>query len=195
MGLKIGITGGIGAGKSIICNIFKVLGIPVYNADQEAKDIMIKSEKVRTALTETFGKETYFEDGSLNRAFLSSKVFGDEAQLKLLNGIVHPAVIRAGEEWAQKQTAAYSLKEAALLFETGSYRQLDYTILVTAPEDIRIARVVARDHTEAEKVRDRISKQMSDKEKSELADFIVINDGIQPLLPQVLHLHQQFLTF
>ncbi|MGJ1392402.1 dephospho-CoA kinase [Sphingobacterium spiritivorum] len=195
MGLNIGITGGIGAGKSIICNIFKVLGIPVYNADQEAKDIMIKSEKVRTALTETFGKETYFEDGSLNRAFLSSKVFGDEAQLKLLNGIVHPAVIRAGEEWAQKQTAAYSLKEAALLFETGSYRQLDYTILVTAPEDIRIARVVARDHTEAEKVRDRISKQMSDKEKSELADFIVINDGIQPLLPQVLHLHQQFLTF
>ncbi|MGJ1269692.1 dephospho-CoA kinase [Sphingobacterium spiritivorum] len=195
MGLNIGITGGIGAGKSIICNIFKVLGIPVYNADQEAKDIMIKSEKVRTALTETFGKETYFEDGSLNRAFLSSKVFGDEAQLKLLNGIVHPAVIRAGEEWAQKQTAAYSLKEAALLFETGSYRQLDYTILVTAPEEVRIARVVARDHTEAEKVRDRISKQMSDKEKSELADFIVINDGIQPLLPQVLHLHQQFLTF
>ncbi|QQT24821.1 dephospho-CoA kinase [Sphingobacterium spiritivorum] len=195
MGLKIGITGGIGAGKSIICNIFKVLGVPVYNADQEAKDIMIKSEEVKAALKETFGNETYFEDGSLNRAFLSSTVFGDEAQLKLLNGIVHPAVIRAGEEWSEKQTAAYSLKEAALLFETGSYRQLDYTILVTAPEDIRIARVVARDHTDEAKVRDRISKQMSDKEKSELTDFIVINDGIQPLLPQVLHLHQQFLTF
>ncbi|MGJ1263544.1 dephospho-CoA kinase [Sphingobacterium spiritivorum] len=195
MGLKIGITGGIGAGKSIICNIFKVLGVPVYNADQEAKDIMIKSEEVKAALKETFGNETYFEDGSLNRAFLSSKVFGDEAQLKLLNGIVHPAVIHAGEEWSEKQTAVYSLKEAALLFETGSYRQLDYTILVTAPEDIRIARVVARDHTDEAKVRDRISKQMSDKEKSELADFIVINDGIQPLLPQVLHLHQQFLTF
>ncbi|WP_270090033.1 dephospho-CoA kinase [Sphingobacterium sp. SYP-B4668] len=194
MGLKIGITGGIGAGKSIICNIFKVLGVPVYNADQEAKNIMQKSKEVRSSLVTEFGEAVYTDKGELDRKFLAAQVFGSEERLKVLNGIVHPAVIKDAENWAEQQQFAYSLKEAALLFESGSYTKLDYTILVTAPEDVRIARVVDRDRITAEQVKERISKQMMDEEKIVLADFVIINDGVQALLPQVLALHTYFLT-
>ncbi len=194
MGLKIGITGGIGAGKSIICNIFKVLGVPVYNADQEAKNIMHKSKEVRSSLVTEFGEAVYTDKGELDRKFLAAQVFGSEERLKILNGIVHPAVIKDAEDWAEQQQFAYSLKEAALLFESGSYTKLDYTILVTAPEDVRIARVVGRDYITAEQVKERISKQMTDEEKVVLADFVIINDGVQALLPQVLALHTYFLT-
>jgi len=194
MGLKIGITGGIGAGKSIICNIFKVLGVPVYNADQEAKDIMHKNAYVRESLKNAFGSEVYRESGELDRKFLSAQVFSNEERLRVLNEIVHPAVIRDAEEWAEEQQFAYSLKEAALLFESGSYAKLDFTILVTAPEHIRISRVVERDQVTPQQVKERISKQMEDEQKIALADFVILNDGKEALLPQVLKLHNYFLT-
>lgn len=194
MGLKIGITGGIGVGKSVVARIFKILGVPTYDADKEAKAIMYTNDQVRAALVDTFGKEVYHADGSLDRAWLSARVFSNETELKKLNAIVHPAVIQAGEDWADAQTTAYSLKEAALLFESGSYKALDYCILVSSPEDVRIQRVMARDGVTEAAVRQRMSKQMPEAEKEALADFIIYNDDEHSLIEQVMQLHQQFLS-
>lgn len=191
MGIKVGIAGGIGSGKTIICHVFKVLGIPVYNADLGAKLIMNKSDQVRLAVMQEFGDEAY-SNGVLNRAFLAAQVFNDAAKLAQLNRIVHPAVIQAAEDWADAQTAPYSLKEASILFESGSYKKVDYSILVTAPIEIRIARVMERDQVTREQVLARMNNQMSDEEKTKLADFVIINDGITPIIPQVMALHHQF---
>ncbi|MEJ5145752.1 dephospho-CoA kinase [Sphingobacterium sp. MYb388] len=191
MGIKVGIAGGIGSGKTIICHVFKVLGIPVYNADLEAKLIMNKSDQVRLAVMQEFGDEAY-SNGVLNRAFLAAQVFNDAAKLAQLNRIVHPAVIQAAEDWADAQTAPYSLKEASILFESGSYKKVDYSILVTAPIEIRIARVMERDQVTREQVLARMNNQMSDEEKTKLADFVIINDRITPIIPQVMALHHQF---
>lgn len=192
MGLKIGITGGIGSGKTFICRLFEALGIPVYNADEEAKKLMNTDVRIKEKLIAQFGAATY-KDGLLDRAFLASMVFSDKDKLELLNSIVHPIVIQEAKDWAERQTTRYSVKEAALLFESGSYKELDYTILVTAPMDIRIQRVIKRDGATEQQVRERINKQMSDEEKLQLADFVIVNDGITPLLPQVWKLHQKFL--
>ncbi|MFZ4260638.1 dephospho-CoA kinase [Sphingobacterium sp. HJSM2_6] len=192
MGLKIGITGGIGTGKSLIARVFKLLGVPTYDADLEAKLIMTKSDEVRAQLIEVFGSEVYLEDGTLNRSWLADRVFSDSSQLTKLNAIVHPAVIQDAEDWAQKQTSLYSLKEAALLFESGSYRSLDYTILVVAPEDLRIKRVMARDHITEQAVRARMAKQMPEEDKATLADFILYNDSKHSIIEQVMELHHQF---
>ena len=194
MGLKIGITGGIGVGKSVVTRIFKVLGIPTYDADKEAKDIMVKNDAVRNSLISTFGSETYFEDGSLNREWLSSRVFSNSEELKKLNAIVHPAVIRDGEDWAAAQTSLYSVKEAALLFESGSYKSLDFNILVSSPLEVRIERVMERDRVDREEVLRRIGKQMPEKEKEELCDFIIYNDDEHSLIEQVMDLHQRFIS-
>ena len=194
MNLKVGITGGIGSGKSYVAKVFKALGVPFYDADKVARSIMEDNEGLRADLRAAFGDAVYLADGHLDRPYLSSIVFGDQAKLDLLNSIVHPVVIKHGDDWAKAQPGPYSLKEAALLFESGSYKKLDYTILVVAPEDLRIQRVMQRDQATEEQVRARIQKQTTDQEKMELADFIIINDEKQPLLPQVLKLHQQFLN-
>jgi len=192
MGLKIGITGGIGSGKTFLTKLFKALGVPVYNADEEAKRLMNSDARIKKQLIELFGAATY-KDGKLDRTFLAAIVFSDKEKLELLNSIVHPIVIQEAKDWAERQTSRYSLKEAALLFESGSYKELDYTILVTAPMDVRIQRVIKRDGVTEQQVRERISKQLSDEEKLLLADFVIVNDGITPLLPQVWTLHQKFL--
>lgn len=194
MALKIGVTGGIGSGKSMVCRIFKILQIPVFDADTVAKTIMTDDVALKNELVATFGEDTYHPDGTLNRPYLSKTVFGDEEKLKKLNALVHPAVIRTGEEWAERQQNPYSIKEAALLFESGSYKKLDYTILVTAPEKLRIERVVKRDGVGEESIRERISKQLSDEEKTSLADFVIVNDGSQSLIQQVFQLHQHFMS-
>ncbi len=190
--MKIGITGGIGSGKTFICQLFKALAVPVYNADDEAKKLMNTDLRIRESLIAAFGEATY-KDGMLDRAFLAQQIFSDKEKLELVNGIVHPIVIQAAKDWAEQQKARYSLKEAALLFESGSYKDLDYTILVTAPLSVRIQRVMERDGVTEEQVMERISKQLTDEEKIKMADFIIINDGITPLLPQVWTLHQKFL--
>ena len=192
MGLKIGITGGIGSGKTFLAKLFEALGVPVYNADEEAKRLMNSDTRIKKQLIELFGEATY-KDGKLDRTFLAAIVFSDKEKLELLNGIVHPIVIQEAKDWAERQTSRYSLKEAALLFESGSYKELDYTILVKAPMDVRIQRVIKRDGVTEQQVRERISKQLSDEEKLLLADFVIVNDGITPLLPQVWTLHQKFL--
>ncbi|HMR19706.1 MAG TPA: dephospho-CoA kinase [Sphingobacterium sp.] len=194
MSIKVGITGGIGTGKSFVSKVFKTLGVPFYDADLEAKQIMVKDEHVRGALIAAFGPETYLPDGALNRQYLSGQVFNDTKKLALLNSIVHPAVIQAGIDWSNRQTAPYSLKEAALLYESGSYKNLDYTILVTAPEELRIQRVMQRDGISRDAVLQRMHKQMPEDEKLQYADFIVHNDGVLPLLPQILAIHHTLLN-
>lgn len=193
MGLKIGLTGGIGSGKSYVAKVFKALGVPFYDADKEAKELMNTNSAIKNALILEFGKQVYDIEGHLDRTYLASQVFRDKERLDKLNAIVHPIVIQHGEDWALSQNFPYSLKEAALLFESGSYKKLDYTILVTAPTDMRIARVMQRDTITREEVLDRINKQLPDEEKQKLADFIIVNDGLTPLLPQILPLHKQFL--
>lgn len=193
MGLKVGITGGIGSGKSYVARVFKALGVPFYDADKEAKLIMNNSPIIADKLIDAFGHQVYTAEGQLDREFLGEMVFKDIAKLKRLNEIVHPVVIQHGEDWAEKQTFAYSLKEAALLFESGSYKQLDYTVLVLAPLELRLQRVMLRDGIGRGQVEDRISKQMSDDDKHLLADFVLINDEKTPLLPQILALHEKFM--
>lgn len=193
MSIKVGITGGIGTGKSFVSKVFKTLGVPFYDADLEAKLIMTKNEDVRQALIRSFGSETYLEDGRVNREYLSAVVFNDPEKLTLLNSIVHPAVIQASVDWSNKQTAPYILKEAALLYESGSYKNLDYTILVTAPEELRIQRVMQRDGVEREDVLRRMARQMPEEEKLQYADFLIHNDEVLPLLPQVLAIHNNLI--
>lgn len=191
--LKVGITGGIGSGKSFVSKLFKTLGVPFYDADKEAKAIMNSSDTVRKGLIAAFGESVYFADGTLNRKWLAEQVFNNNDQLAILNGIVHPVVIQHAVDWANAQSGCYSLKEAALLFESGSYKTLDYTILVIAPQDVRIERVMARDNVSREEVINRINKQMSDEAKMEMAHFILVNDGIEPLLPQIYNIHKQLI--
>lgn len=193
--LKIGITGGIGSGKTTVCKQFASLGIPVYYADDRAKWLMNNDPKLKAALIEQFGAETYQQD-QLNRAYLANIVFKDQKKLELLNGIVHPAVYEDGRQWQLDQEAngaIYSLKEAALLFETGSYLDLDKIIVVTAPLELRIARVMKRDSTTKEAVLDRINKQLPDEEKIAKADFVVHNIELENLANQVDKIHQAVL--
>ncbi|PVH24615.1 dephospho-CoA kinase [Sphingobacterium corticibacter] len=195
MGLRVGITGGIGAGKSIVCRLFQVLSIPVYDADREAKSIMVEDDAVVASLKKAFGEKVYQASGELDRAYLAEMVFNDKDKLDELNSIVHPAVIRAGETWADAQEGAYSLKEAALLFESGSYKKLDFTIMVTANEATRIQRVMERDQVTEQQVRARMEKQWPDSQKIALADAIIVNDGTESLISQVMTLHERLLNY
>jgi dephospho-CoA kinase len=188
-GLKVGITGGIGSGKSIVSRVFQGFGIPLFNADVVAKTIMQTDVELKNAIIEAFGASIYNEEGILQRSILADRVFSDPKELTKLNELVHPAAIRAGETWASAQTSIYSLKEAAILFESGSYKSLDAIILVTAPVDLRIDRVMQRDGVSATQVRERMQRQWEDSQKIPLSDFIIQNDELHPVLPQVLEIH------
>lgn len=191
--LKIGLTGGIGSGKSTVAKVFEVLGVPVFYADVAAKEMMNSNAVLRQQLMAAFGDETY-ANNKLNNAYLASIVFNDEAQLERLNSIVHPATIAEAERWFAEENTPYVIKEAALLFESGSASGLDYIIGVSAPQQVRIQRVMKRDKITKEQVLQRINKQMDEAEKMKLCDFVLINDEQQMLLPQVIQLHQQLLT-
>ncbi len=190
--LRIGLTGGIGSGKSTVANVFEVLGIPVFYADAAAKKMMNTDLLLRQQLTEAFGEQTYTND-VLNREYLSSVVFADARQLARLNAIVHPATIAEAERWFAKQTTPYVVKEAALLFETGSSAGLDYIIGVSAPQHIRIQRTMKRDDVAREQVLQRMNKQIDENIKMKLCDFVLINDEQQMLLPQITELHNKLL--
>lgn len=193
--LKIGITGGIGTGKSTIARIFEILGIPVFYADPAAKAVMNEDEELRQRIIDAFGKQAYSEGRTLNRKFIAEIVFNDDKKLQKLSSLVHPAVFKAFDIWAEAQQGApYLMKEAALLFESGSYKKFDYTILVKSPEALRIQRVMQRDNVSEEQVKLRIQRQLTDEEKEGLADFILVNDEQQLLIPQVLELHRLFLA-
>lgn len=192
--LKIGITGGIGSGKTTVCKVFETLHIPVFYADQVAKDLMTGDKLLIEGVKQVFGDESY-QDGKLNNKHIANIVFAQEKELEKLNALVHPAVFRAFEAWATSANGniPYALKEAALLFESGSYKMCDLNILVTAPVDLKIARVMARDQVTREQVLARMNKQWNDEKKAKMADFIIVNDEKSSLLEQVFSLHQEFL--
>lgn len=189
--LKVGITGGIGSGKTTVCKIFESLGIPVYYADDRAKWLMVNHPPLVKGLTNLFGEEAYLEDGSLNRQGIAQIVFSDKEKLASLNALVHPIVYMDGEQWHKEQVEApYTLKEAALHFESGGYRIMDVMITVFAPEEMRLERVVKRDDSDPIEVQKRMSKQMPDSEKMEQSDYVIYNDGSQLLIPQILEIHE-----
>lgn len=192
--LKIGITGGIGSGKTTVCCVFKTLGIPVFNADTIAKSIMITDSFLIASIKKEFGEEAYFPNNELNRKYLASKVFNNQEALTKLNSLVHPLTIKAFVDWSLRQKSAYVIKEAAILFESGSYKDCDFIIVVTSPEELRIKRVMEREGVTEDNVRSRISKQMPESEKVELADFIIINDDKTAIIPQVLKLNDYFIN-
>lgn len=192
--LKIGITGGIGSGKTTVCKMFEELGIPVYYADERAKYLMQHEHFLIDEIKKNFGEEVY-DNGYLNRQLLASKVFHDKEKVKLLNSLVHPAVFRDTDRWVAEQQATqtpYALKEAALLVESGSHNYLDKLIVVTAPQNVRLKRVVERDNVSSTDVMARMQNQLPEEEKVKLADFVIINDSDKEhLRQQVLKIHQQ----
>lgn len=187
--LKAGITGGIGSGKSTVCQVFETLGIPVFYADTAAKYLMQKDEYLKQQIIHLFGPDAY-QNGNLNRAFISNIVFTDKEKLAKLNAITHPAVIRYGEEWMNKQNAPYTLKEAAIFFESGSNKKMDVMIGVSAPLHLRIQRTMQRENISEVAVQERISRQMNEEEKMKLCDYIIINDDKTSVIDQVLNLHK-----
>lgn len=190
--LKVGLTGGIGSGKTTVAQIFEVLSIPVYYADTAARALMNQEPELKKKIIASFGSDAY-TNGELNRSYLGSVVFRDREKLNLLNSIVHPVTIRESENWMNSQKTPYAIKEAALIFEAGLEKHLDYVIGVTAPESLRIQRVVERDHVPREKVLERMRNQMDEKEKISRCDFVIQNDVNTALLPQVLAIHTNLL--
>jgi len=192
---KIGITGGIGSGKTTVCHLFELLGIPIYYADDRAKWLMCHHPDLVLQLKQTFGESIYLPDGALNRTYLANLVFANPWQLQQLNQLVHPVVFEDAETWHyQQRNVPYTLKEAALLFESGSFRNLDRLITVYAPLSLRIQRVIQRDLVSQERVIERVKQQMPDAQKMELADFIITNNGHAPLIPQVLAIHKSLIV-
>ncbi len=183
----IGITGGIGSGKSTIARILQSMGYPIYYADKRAKILMNSDESLVQDIISLFGNEVY-KNQELNRPYLANIVFNDSVKLQELNNLVHPAVATDFKKWTSSQTTNFVFKEAAILFEIGSHKELDYNILVTAPVEERIKRTMARDKTTREAVLDRMKNQWADQQKIPLADFIIDNGGCVLVIPQVLEI-------
>lgn len=189
---KIGLTGGLGSGKSTVAYIFEVLGVPVYYADVASKRLMNDDKKVKEAVQTAFGKEVY-PQGKLDRKYLAEIIFKDKSRLTLLNSIVHPATLEDANKWMNNQTHSYIIKEAALIFESHSHKFLDYIIGVKAPLPLRLQRAIKRDKITEEEAMARISKQMDEKEKLQRCDFVIVNDEKEMVIPQVLELHRKFM--
>lgn len=187
---KVGITGGIGSGKSTVCRMLAERGVALYNADSRAKELMSTSESLRKALIENFGAETFTAEG-LNRQYLAERVFNDAEQLRLLNSLVHPAVIADFEAWAEEQEGHYVVFESAILFEAGLENRVDAVVAVMAPESLRVERVMARDGHSKEQVMARIKNQMSDDERSDRAKYSIVNIDVEDLEEDVEQLHRR----
>ncbi len=187
--LRIGVTGGIGSGKTTVCRVFEVLGIPVYYADAAARTLMETDPGLITGIRKNFGGAAYNEEGKLNRKYISDIVFRDEAKLSRLNSLVHPATIREAARWMQLQTTPYAIKEAALMFESESFHHTDKVIGIYAPKNLRIQRAMKRDAISREEVLARMNKQLDEEVKMHLCDYIIYNDEQQLVIPQVMKLH------
>jgi dephospho-CoA kinase len=195
--LLIGVTGGIGAGKSVVVSVFRCLGIPVYDADSHAKALMTTDRNLQEAIKKEFGTLSFTDQGRPNRAYLASQVFPDPEKLRKLNRLVHPRVAEDFEHWVEKQKSEpkipYVIKEAALLFESGSNRQPDKIIAVTAPDEVRKQRVQKRDGRSPQEIEQIFERQMSQQEMIRRSDFTILNDGSRLIIPQILALHDNFL--
>lgn len=191
--IRIGLTGGIGSGKSTVAKIFETLGIPVYYADDAAKTLMNTNDELKQAILSNFGEDSY-KDGVLDRKYIASIVFNDKEKLELLNSFIHPATIKDAEEWMLRQKAPYAIKEAALLFESGASENLDYIIGVYAPQHLRVQRVIKRDKLPVEEIMKRISRQIDEEMKMKLCDFVIKNNEQELVIPQVIRLHEKFIA-
>jgi dephospho-CoA kinase len=187
---RVGITGGIGAGKTLVCRILNAMGYPVFYSDSESKKILNSDPVVKAAILDLFGAQAY-QNNQLNRSFISDQVFTNPERLARLNAIAHPAVRNAFEKWITEQDSPLIFNEAAILFETGIYKNYDVTVVVTAPIELRIRRVIERDNTDEASVRSRIEKQWTDDQKRTLADFEIVNNEDDFLIPQLLELIQK----
>jgi len=193
--LKVALTGNIGSGKTLICRFFEILGVPVFYADSEAKKLY-ENKNILLKVKQEFGEEILTSQGNLNKTLLAEKIFTNKENLKKINGIIHPEVFKIFEEWARNhRNKPYVIQEAAILFETGSYKRFNRTILVYAPEEILIERVMKRDGLSRQEVLNRLQNQMDQEHKKQLADYLILNDNSQLLIPQILKLHQQLTEF
>ena len=189
--IKVGLTGGIGSGKTTIANIFKQLGVPIYFSDNRAKYLMLNNQFLRESLISLFGDKVVV-NGLLNRPYIASKVFSKPKELIKLNALVHPFIQKDFDDWSASQCSVYVIKEAAILFETGANKLLDKVVLVESPKDLKVSRVMLRDGMKNEEVLMRMSKQWSDNQKRTNADYIIYNDEKTPLINQILKLHSIF---
>ena len=190
--VRVGLTGGIGSGKSTVAQIFEVLGIPVYYADISAKKLMNENAELRSAITTIFGEQAYVNN-ILDRKYISSIVFSDPAKLQQLNALVHPVTKKDGEAWMQQQTSPYAIHEAALIFEAKVSDRLDLVIGVSSPIELRIKRAMGRDKINRDEVLKRMDQQLDEELKMSKCDFVLINDEQQLLIPQVLELHEKLI--
>ena len=190
--MLVGLTGGIGSGKSTVASFFRELGIPVYTADDEAKKLMTTSKRIKTKLIKEFGEQT-FVDEQLNRGYIASIVFKDAEKLAILNNIVHPEVAKHFKKWASKQNAPYVIQENAILFESNAASRFDTIITVTAPIDLRFERVLKRDDTTIKQIQSRMNNQLSDDERLQRSDFVIENIDWDITKQQVLDIHNQLL--
>ncbi len=193
--LKVGITGGIGSGKTVVCRAFSILGIPVFNADQAARDLYSSHPEVRKEMVRLFGKKVFLPEGPINRSYLASVIFNDPEALAAVNALVHPRVREAFGAWHRQQDAPYVLFESALLYETGSWKTMDAIVLVTAPRELRILRVMERDQVTREAVIARMDNQWDDDRKREGNAIIIVNDDKKPLLEQILITDKNLRTY
>ena len=191
---KVGITGGIGSGKSTVCTFFKLMGIPIFSADDEAKKIMNESALIRSKMILQFGKDIYLPDHTIDRKKLATIIFNSPSLLQKVNSIIHPEVRNYFFEWCKRQQSPYIIHEAAILFESGFYEMMDFTLLVTAPQYERIKWVASRDNSTAEQVEERMTKQWTDEEKEKLADLSIVNNNRGLMLPQLIELDKKFRT-
>lgn len=189
MTLTVGVTGGIGSGKTTVCRVFQLLGVPVFEADTVAKNLYNTNSEIKSGLIHLFGANIYTPEGLLNRKKLASLIFTNEIHLAKVNELVHPVVRAAFENWLKMhKNAPYVIHEAAILFESGFYKMMDFTLLVTAPENERIARVMARDGVTGQMVRERMQKQWSEEKKEKLAGKVLVNDNKNLIIPEIIQI-------
>lgn len=191
--ILVGLTGGIGSGKTIVAKQFMALGVPVYIADEEAKKLMKRSKIIKRKLIQLFGNEAYIDD-ELNKPFIANIIFNDKTYLEKMNAIIHPRVKKHFEKWTLKQSSAYIIKEVAILFENEGYKACDYIITVTAPIDLRMERLLKRDNTTKAKIKAIMNNQWTDEEKTKRSDFVIENIELENTKIQVLKIHKQLLT-
>lgn len=191
--LKVGLTGGMGSGKTTVARIFQVMGIPVFYADAEAKKLMEEDLVLRENIINALGTESY-TGSQPNRKYMAQQVFSDPEKLTILNSLIHPAIIAQAEKWMKCQSSPFAIKEAAILFESNSHKKLDFVIGVESPEDLRISRSIERDNLSKDQVKSRMARQMSQVEKMKLCDFVIINDERHSLIEQVLSIYNILLN-
>ena len=187
--LKVAITGGIGSGKSLVCQVFKTLGIPIFYADDTSNQLVENNLELKASIIELFGKEAYI-NGNYNRKFIGNIVFSNPEKLQLLNDLIHPLAIQAAKQWFEEQHAPYAIKEAAILFESNAQQDIDIVIGITAPEAVRIERVMQRTGYNKEEVIKRIALQMPEEEKMAKCHYVIQNDNKTAILPQLLRIHE-----